>query len=176
MGLSDRLERAAQPKPLDEMEAEIALFEAKKGRIDYKRGFYIGSLHASPEDQQPFTSHVLFATTRVQDTSFVGTQRGEPYRHVPKHVLGHLYHSFPQIDEAESAIRPQPFRLKIPEFRGLKTSFETRLDLLNPSHMDEIDSMESMCVRAIALGMRRHLEGVPATIQDPADYLIEKIV
>lgn len=174
MGLTQRLERRVQPKELGELEAEIQLFEAKRGRIDRKRGHYWGD-NSSPEDQQPFMSHVLFAFRKRQDTSIQARMRGEEYHYVPQHTIGHLYHSFPNFDEAEE-VRPQPYRLKIPEFRlrGLKDLFVTRVDLLNQSHIGEANSIEGLCTRAIALGVQRHLEGIPGTVADPSIYLIEK--
>lgn len=177
MGITDRLERAAQPKDLGKLESEIALFEARKGRIDFKRGFYFGE-HSSPEDQQPFMSHVLFAVTKQQSTSASAMMRGVPFRSVDTHVaLGHLYHSFPEVEDPDQSVRPQPYRLKIPAERGFRLSepLVTRMDLLTGSHLEGLGSVEDMCMRAIALGVQRCLEGIPETVQDPSAYLIEKV-
>lgn len=173
MGLAERLEKIGQPKGVESLEEEVRLFEAKKGTVGLKHGEYTGN-HSGPRDQQPFTSHVLFAFKRTQSTSIRARERGEQHRIVPLWRLGHLYHSFPEAD-SEEPVRPQPFRLKIPLLKVFSRPVTARVDLLTDAHLEGLDTLEAMCTRAVALGTHRYLEGIPETVAEPEHYLIDKL-
>jgi hypothetical protein len=170
MGLAALADRISQPQPLEKLEQKVIICdpaEGAKGRFRAYRG-----QHNDPTDQEPFDSHLLFTIKGTQMTSIVGRERGLRRLIVPNRGIGHLYHSFSEIEDPEQ-IPPQPFRLKVPVFKAFafNTVVETRTDLLTVAHLDGVETVEAMCTRAIALGTHRYLEGIPSTVQLPETYL-----
>ncbi|HVX57907.1 MAG TPA: hypothetical protein VHA37_09345 [Candidatus Saccharimonadales bacterium] len=155
---------------MDKIAQKVSIFDAaeveKKGY-----GFYLGE-HDAPEDREPFDAHILFALRGGLTTSQAARRRGAPKQVIVSRRVGHLYHSFSEPDPEAS--EPQPYRVSIP---GQGSPFSdrvpltTRMDLLTGAHLDGVESLEAMCAMAVALSVHRHIEGIPATIQDPQTYL-----